>query len=140
MNCDAVTAVQCGAPPVVENGLILNVTSLYYGGIAYYGCQSGFIFGDLTNTQATCQENGVWTTPTVCQGLIVAKEMLASQHLAMFSISAYLQNKYYREAVYVQVFSAQRSTHPLMELSIFSMEMVSASRVFCKSSVTQAMS
>lgn len=60
--------VHCGAPPSLDNGLIVNVTSLYYDGVASFACLSGFQFVDATNTKAVCQETGAWTSPSTCQG------------------------------------------------------------------------
>ena len=64
--CELILAVYCGPPPYLLNGLLLNVTSYTYQGIAVYQCLPGYTVNG--NSQLTCQSNGQWDPVPTCDG------------------------------------------------------------------------
>ncbi|XP_070567428.1 uncharacterized protein [Ptychodera flava] len=51
--------ITCGGPPSCDNGILINVTSTLYGGIARYRCFDGYQFTNNV-TSSECQANGEW--------------------------------------------------------------------------------
>ena len=62
------SAVYCGAVPGVENGYVVNTTSVLFGGVVLYKCFEGFTLEG--SAELTCISNGTWTAGSLpaCKG------------------------------------------------------------------------
>ena len=62
--CSLISVINCGPPQPLENGVLLNVTSRNYDGVAYYRCNPGHSIVDI-DFKVTCLEDG-WVEMPVC--------------------------------------------------------------------------
>ena len=59
-----IAVIHCGAPRELLHGTLINLTSRYYDGVAYYSCDIGFSM--IGSEKVTCLEDG-WTEMPNCE-------------------------------------------------------------------------
>lgn len=58
-----ISVIYCEAPEMLVDGLLVNVTSRYYGGVAYYSCFYGYQM--IGSPRVTCEVEG-WSEFPEC--------------------------------------------------------------------------
>lgn len=58
-----ISVIYCEAPKMLVDGLLVNVTSRYYGGVAYYSCFYGYQM--IGSPRVTCEVEG-WSEFPEC--------------------------------------------------------------------------
>ena len=66
-NIMLLSVVDCGFPPLIDNGSPGTPTRTTYQGTVTYTCVSGYeVSNRVTTATATCMANGMWETVPTC--------------------------------------------------------------------------
>ncbi|XP_041475001.1 sushi, von Willebrand factor type A, EGF and pentraxin domain-containing protein 1-like isoform X1 [Lytechinus variegatus] len=87
------TLIECGNPPLVENGFYLGKNFTFNSTLVYF-CADGFIFGeDVVSMETTCQSDGRWSEEVIeCEAVTCGMPPIPPHSIIIGSNVSYLDS------------------------------------------------